>query len=340
MKKSLERYFGTKAFYKMLLAVAIPIMVQQGFTNFVSMLDNIMVGRVGTEQMSGVAIVNQIIFVYNLCLFGGLSGVGIFTAQFFGKGDKEGIRNAFRFKLMLGFGLTALAIAALSIFSEPLIIQFLHDTGDGGSLEATLAYGRQYMSVMLLGLPAFMMVQVYSSTLRECGETIIPMKSGIAAVLVNLVFNYLLIYGKLGFPQLGVTGAAIATVMSRYVEAAIVMVWTHRHKFVVGVYRSMKVPKQLAKRIIRTGFPLLLNETLWSAGVAILTQCYSTRGLNAVAAYNISNTLTTLFNVVFIAMGNSVGIIVGRLLGCGRMDEAVETNRKIIFFDVLLASGI
>jgi Na+-driven multidrug efflux pump len=132
MKKSLERYFGTKEFYKMLLAVAIPIMVQQGFTNFVSMLDNIMVGRVGTEQMSGVAIVNQIIFVYNLCLFGGLSGVGIFTAQFFGKGDKEGIRNAFRFKLMLGFGLTALAIAALSIFSEPLIIQFLHDTGDGG----------------------------------------------------------------------------------------------------------------------------------------------------------------------------------------------------------------
>ena len=94
-----KKFIGDKQFYKMVLAIAIPIMIQNGITNFVSLLDNIMVGQIGTEQMSGVAIVNQLIFVYNLCIFGGVSGAGIFTAQYFGQKDDEGIRHTFRFKL-------------------------------------------------------------------------------------------------------------------------------------------------------------------------------------------------------------------------------------------------
>ena len=279
----------------MVLGVAMPIMIQNGITNFVSLLDNIMVGQVGTEQMSGVAIVNQLLFIYNLCIFGGVSGAGIFTAQYFGQGNDEGVRNTFRFKLWIGVILTAAAITIFLGAHEPLIRLYL--TGDQGSqdMNATLAYGISYMKVMLVGLPPFLFVQLYASTLRECGETMLPMKAGITAVFVNLVFNYILIYGKFGAPQLGVVGAAVATVLSRYVEMAIVLIRTHgnkeKYRFTKHLYRTIRVPAALTKQILIKGTPLMLNETFWAGGVAILMQCYSVRGLNVVAAMNISNTI-------------------------------------------------
>ncbi len=342
-RKGLKKYVGDKAFYGMVLAVAVPIMVQNGFTNFVSMLDNIMVGRLGTEQMSGVAIANQLIFIYNLCIWGGLSGAGIFTAQFYGKNDAEGVRNTFRFKLLLAVVLTALAFVILNVYGEQLIGLYLYNSEDGGDLVLAMRSGLEYLKVITqLCLLPFLFVQVYSSTLRECGETVLPMKAGVCAVLVNLVFNYFLIYGKLGFPALGVRGAAIATGLSRYVEAAIVVIWTHRHckqqAFARGLYRTLKVPKALAKGIAKKGFPLLLNETLWSSGMALLVQCYSTRGLNAVAGVNIADTINNVFKVVFLAFGASVGIIIGRLLGAGKMEEAKDTDRKIIVFSIFVSA--
>lgn len=339
-----EKLFGDKQFYKMVLLIAVPIMIQNGITNFVSLLDNIMVGQVGTEQMTGVAIVNQLIFVYNLCIFGGVSGAGIFTAQFFGQKDDEGVANTFRFKLWMAAILTGITILILAAFGEPLIQMYLNGNQDGGDTAAALHYGKEYLWIMLAGLPAFMVVQVYASTLRECGSTITPMKAGITAVLVNLVFNYLLIYGKFGFPELGVKGAAVATVLSRYVEALIVVSWTHAHKeqntYIKGLYRTMKIPGYLVKRILIKGTPLLLNETMWAAGMALLLQCYSVRGMNVVAGMNISNTISNLFNVVFIALGDSVAIVVGQLLGAGKMEEAKDTDRKMIVFSVMCCTGV
>ena len=335
-----RKFIGDKRFYLMVLGVAMPIMIQNGITNFVSLLDNIMVGQVGTEQMSGVAIVNQLLFIYNLCIFGGVSGAGIFTAQYFGQGNDEGVRNTFRFKLWIGVILTAAAITIFLGAHEPLIRLYL--TGDQGSqdMNATLAYGISYMKVMLVGLPPFLFGQLYASTLRECGETMLPMKAGITAVFVNLVFNYILIYGKFGAPQLGVVGAAAATVLSRYVEMAIVLIRTHgnkeKYRFTKHLYRTIRVPAALTKQILIKGTPLMLNETFWAGGVAILMQCYSVRGLNVVAAMNISNTISNLFNVVFIALGDSVAIIVGQLLGAGRMEEAKDRYEADHVFRITL----
>lgn len=338
-----EKFIGDRAFYKMVLLIAVPIMIQNGITNFVNLLDNIMVGQIGTEQMSGVAIVNQLIFVYNLCIFGGLSGAGIFTAQYFGQKDEEGIRNTFRFKIWMAVLITIIAIIIFVTGGSNLISLYLND-GSTGDLAATLKYGKLYLMIMLTGLPGFMLVQIYSSTLRECGETVVPMKAGIAAVFTNLIGNYLLIYGKFGFPELGVAGAAIATSLSRYVEAVIVVGWTHLNKeknpYVVGLYRTLMLPSSLVKAIIVKGTPLLLNETFWSMGMAALTQCYSVRGLHVVAAFNISSTIGNLFNVSFIAMGSAVAIIMGQMLGAGKLKEARDTNNKLIMFTILLCIGV
>ena len=333
-----RKFVGNKEFYLMVLSIAIPIMIQNGITNFVSLLDNIMIGRIGTEPMSGAAIVNQLIFVYNLCIFGGVSGAGIFTAQYFGKGDQEGVRNTMRYKVWMVIIITTATIILLLTKGDALIHMYLKGDGTAAQIADTLRYGKKYLEIIVWGLPAFMMVQVYASTLRECGETMLPMKAGVVAVLVNLFFNFMLIYGMLFFPKLGVRGAALATVISRYVEAMIVIGWTHRHQakhvFAKGLYRTMRIPGSMVKRILIQGTPLLLNETLWAAGMAMLTQCYSVRGLNVVAGLNISNTVNNVFNIVFIALGDSVAIVVGQLLGAGKMKEARDTDNKMIAFSV------
>ncbi|MBR0112960.1 MAG: MATE family efflux transporter [Clostridia bacterium] len=339
-----KKFIGDRQFYRRILKIAVPIMIQSGITNFVNLLDNIMVGRLGTEQMSGVAIVNQLLFVFSLCIFGGLAGTGIFTAQYYGAKDYEGLRNSFRYKLWLGGTLLCAALVIFSCFGEKLTGYYLKGNNDGGDLQATLNYALDYLEIMLLGLPAFTAVQIYSNTLRECGETVVPMRAGIAAVTVNLVFNYLLIYGHLGLPALGVKGAAAATVISRFCEMGIVVIWAHTHKekcdYLKGVYSTVKVPLDLVKKYFITGSPLLVNEALWSAGMAMLAQCYSVRGLNAVAGQNISATVSNVFNVAFFALGESIAIICGHSLGSGLLKKAKDEAYKIIAFAVFTAACV
>ena len=340
-KKFYQRFIGDKAFYKSLLAIAVPIMLQNGLTNLVSLLDNIMVGAVGTEQMSGVSIVNQLLFVFNLCVFGGLGGAGIYTAQFYGKKDTQGVQYTFRFKLMLVVTLLVIGLAVFTLFSEPLIAMYLHEGSETGDIAATAEYGAKYIRVMLWGLLPFAIQQAYGSTLRETGETLLPMKAGIVAIFVNLVFNYILIFGHFGAPAMGVEGAALATVISRYVECLIIVSWTHRHKirasFIVGAYKTMRVPAALVKDIFKRGMPLLVNEALWSFGMALRVQSFSTRGLAIVAALNISSTISNLFNVVWMALGVAVSIVIGQQLGANEFEKAKQSVWRIMAFSVASA---
>lgn len=340
----MKKLIGDKAFYRMVLFMAVPIMIQNGITNFVSLLDNIMIGRVGTEQMSGISIVNQLMFVFYICIFGAVSGPGIFGAQFFGKGDHEGVRHTFRLKIMICTVIVAVGILIFSVFGESLIKLYLHNESNVGDIKATLRFGLDYLYVMIFGLIPFVISQTYSSTLRETGETVLPMIAGISAVIVNLIFNYILIYGKCGAPELGVVGAAIATVMSRVVECLIIVVWTHRHSeknvFIQHAFQNFRVPKYLVIKVTITGLPLLVNEALWASGMATMMQRYSVRGLEVVAGLNISSTIGNVFNIVFIAVGSAIAIIVGQLLGANKMKEAKETAGKLIFFSVTCCAAV
>ncbi len=328
-------YIGNRAFYRNVFSVAIPIIIQNGITNFVSLLDNIMVGQVGTIPMSGVSIVNGLLFVFNLCVFGASSGAGIFSAQYYGSGNQEGIRFTFRFKILSCILIAALGGLLFTFGDEVLIGLYL--TGDGNAADAAgaMAYGKDYLKIMLWGFLPFALSNAYSSTLRETGETFVPMIAGVAAVLVNLCGNYVLIFGHFGAPEMGVDGAAVATVISRYVELFIVAAWTHRNPrrnpFIMGVYHSAYIPGQLLGEIIIKGMPLLINEFLWASGMAMLNQCYSTCGLDVVPATNISSTLYNVGSVVYIALGNTVGILMGQMLGAGLpREEVLSCNKKLL----------
>jgi putative MATE family efflux protein len=313
-------------------------------TSFVNLLDNVMVGQTTKEMMAGVSLANQLIFIYNIMIFGGISGASIFGAQFFGAKDYESVRAATRFKLYISFGIFALAALVFSLFGEPLLNIFIAEGEEATSVAETIAAGNGYLTIMLAGLLPFAISQAYTSTLREAGETVLPMIAAIAAVLTNLVFNYLLIFGKFGFPQMGARGAALATVISRLVELTIIVVGAHKNKekyfYLVGLYRTLRVPARMVKRIVLRGLPLLANETVWSFGMTTLTQCYSMRGLNVVAGMNISGTVSNLFNTVIFAMGNAVAIMVGQALGADEVQRAKETAWRLISFSVLASVAL
>ncbi|SFG45146.1 putative efflux protein, MATE family [Lachnospiraceae bacterium C7] len=339
-----SKLIGSKEFYKHMLVIAIPIMIQNGITNFVSMLDNIMVGQVGTNQMSGVAIVNQMMLVFNLMIFGGLAGIGIFTAQYAGKKDYEGVRITIRMKMLLAMTLTVFGI--IIFYFKGIDIASLWLTGEAtkANLNETLIAARKYMLTMCIGLVPYALSQTYAGTLRENGETFAPMLAGIIAVCVNLLGNYILIYGQFGAPRLGVVGAATATVISRFVELAYIRFWLEknikRFSFFKGVYKNFKIPLALAGPIMLRALPLLLNETLWSLGQTTLNQQYSTYGLNVVAAFNINNTLANVCNIAFIAMGDAIAIIIGHELGSGKIKHVKEDAIKLTFFAVAICFGM
>ncbi len=340
----IKKYIGDKTFYKMTLAVAVPIMIQNFITNFVSMLDNLMVGSLGTEQMSGVSIVNQLLFVFNLAIFGALSGAGIFTAQFYGKNDNNGIRYTLRYKLIVSVILLAVAFAVFLLLDEFLINLYLHESDGSGDIAITLSYAKNYLKVMLWGIVPFCIAQIFSSTLRETGETVAPMVAGFIAVLTNCAFNWVLIFGKLGFPALGVVGAAVATVISRYVECAVILFYVvkkrHRFPYFKGAFRSFSMPKKVFKDITVKGMPLLFNEFFWSLGMSLLSMAYSLYGISVVAGYSISSTVMNLANIAFISLGSSIGIIIGKQLGANQFKEAVDTDRKLIAFSAFLSAVI
>ncbi len=331
---------GDKKFYKRVIAIVVPLIIQNTITNVVSLLDNVMVGSIGTLEMSAVAIVNQLIFVFNLCIFGGLAGAGIFSTQYAGANDDAGVRHCFRMKVYIGALMLVIASVIFTVFSTPLVSSYLAEDTTPADATATLGFGLDYLKIMVIGLLPFTVSQIYASTLRELGETKLPMFASIIAIVINLVFNYFLIFGKFGFPPLGVSGAAIATVLSRFIEAIIIIVAVfikkNRFPFIKGAFRSFYIPGKLCKDIFTKGSPLLVNEFLWSAGMAVLLQCYSVRGLDVVAAANISNTINNLFNVCFISMGVALGVVVGQCLGADNVKEAKVSVWRLIALSIVI----
>lgn len=331
-------FLGDAAFYRRIMLLALPMIAQNAITSFVSFADNIMVGRLGTEPMSGVAIVNQLLFVFNICVFGGVSGAGIFGTQFFGKGDHEGHRYTFRFKLYITLFIAGIALLLFGIFNTELISLYLHDSGEVGNVELALGYGEEYLAIMMASLIPFAICQAYVSTIRETGQTFVPMIASMVAVISNLILDYLFIFGIGPLPVMGVKGAALATVIARVLECMIVVIWTHRNpernKYSVGVYRGFRIPGNICKDVFVKGTPLMLNEMLWASGMTFLVQCYSVRGLDVVAAQNIASTITNLFNIVFIQLGSCISIVVGQYLGAGELEKAKDADNKMIFFSV------
>ncbi len=322
--------------FKRALMLAIPMMIQNGITNAVGLIDNLMVGSLGTEAITAVSIGGQLIFVFNLGIFGGISGPGIYGAQYYGQKNEDGFRATVRMKIWISIAVLIAGLAIFMLFPEFLISLYLQ--GESADIDPvlTMKYAKEYLSIMLWGLPFFALTQVFSSSLRETGSSVKPMIAGVTSVVVDIVGNALLIFGYLGFPKMGVSGAAIATVLSRVAELAVIIILAYsakkKHVFLQGLFKTLLIPKKQAGQFLKKGMPIFFNELLWAMGIAMLTQIYSKRGLDIVAGLNISNALCNLLNVVFIALGNAVGILIGQTLGASEYERAKNESFRLMWF--------
>ena len=321
-----------RAFYKRVLIVTFPIILQQLLTSSVQLADNLMVGTLGELAIGAVSVVNQMYFVVIIVTFGAMGGAGIFSAQYFGSKQFDELKQTFRFKLLISLFLSTMAILIFSLFGEFFISLFTDNP-------VTIAWGLDYLNIAKWVMIPMTLSTAISTTFREIGITKPLLKISVVAILANVVLNYLLIFGHLGFPKLGIEGAAIATLVSRTIEFALLvglLIWRGKI-FNTRIFDIFHIKGILLKMIVITAIPLVINEFLFSFGQTMFVQSYAMRGENALAAINISSTISQLVFITFGGIGTAVAVFIGNTLGENKLKEAKENSRKIIVFAFVFA---
>ena len=328
----MRSFIGDRHFYKRLFAISLPIVLQQLLTSSLQLIDNLMVGDLGELAIGSVSVVNQLYFVIILITFGALGGAGIFTAQYFGSKEEEKLKQTFRFKLIVALLLVILSIVVFSVLGEYLIGFFTEN-------QVTIAGGMDYLNIVKWSMLPWAFSIAISTTFREIGTTKPLLWITLGAIITNTVLNYLLIFGNFGFPNLGIEGAAYATLASRVVEFLLMFVLLIRKGkiFNTKIKDVFKIDALILKAIIIMALPLLLNEFFWSMGQTMFLQSYSTRGDSALAAMNITNAISQLVFVTFGGIGTGIAVMVGNTLGMNQLEGAKDNAKKVIAFAVAFA---
>lgn len=328
----IKSLIGDRAFYRQLIAVAAPLVLQQLITTSVQLVDNIMVGTLGESAIGSVSIVNQLYFIVILITFGAMGGAGVFSAQYFGSKDYDKLKQTFRFKLLVGFLVAVLSFIVFSFFGESLLGLFTDNS-------TTIQGGLSYLNIAKWSAFPWILSVAISNTFRETGITKPLLKISIVAILTNTVLNFILIFGFLGFPALGVVGAAIATLISRFVELGLTLVLLKKRGklFSSKIFQMFHIDKKILAAIIIMAIPLTLNEALWATGQTVFFHAYSTRGDDALAAMSITGTISQLVFVTFGGIATAVAVLVGNTLGKNQLQEAKDNARKLIAFSVFIA---
>ncbi len=332
-ERRIRPHVADKAFYKHAIVIMAPIMLQQLISTVVNLVDNLQVGQLGSQSIAGVGIANQFYFIYTLMLFGIAGGGGLYVAQFWGAKDKDGMKQSYRFMLICSF-VVSIFFMLLAYFGAYKIIGFF--TKDAGTITEGVAYIRV---ALFTYLPMAFSIATAGS-FRSIGQSKVAVLPSIVAVFVNMVFNYILIFGKFGAPALGVRGAAYATIIARVVE--LIMLYSAMQKdtcpFRTSIARIIKVKRVLFKTILIKSIPLIANELLWSTGVTMQFKAYSTRGVVALAALNIMNAVNNMFFVVNSGQATAISVIIGHALGANKLDEARRDSRRLILFGIFISA--
>ena len=316
------RWFGPWKFYRGALAIAVPIMLQQLIQSLVSLVDNFMVSGLGDVCMSGVNIAGQVLFVFMvyvnaICMTG-----GIFMTQYFGAKDGEGMAQAFRFKLVMGLAAALPYFLVCVVFPRQALSLMVV-----GNTQAALILdeGVSYIRVMFfVGIPMTLSVCIASS-LRDMGRVKLPLVVTVIATLTNTLFNWLLIYGNLGFPRLGVRGAALATVIARTLELVIFLAAYLKLKpdFAFKLKDFFRINGRLFREILKKGALVLFCEMVWVLSETITTALYNGRGgADVVSGMASSFAIANLFFVAIGGIYSATGVILGKTLGAGDLERA------------------
>ncbi|MDR2211227.1 MAG: MATE family efflux transporter [Spirochaetaceae bacterium] len=327
--------FGDKQFYRSLFSLAIPIMLQNLVNSFVNMVDTIMIGRLGTAEIAAVGLGNQVFFLFTMVLFGICSGGAIFTAQFWGKKDIQGIRKNAGLCFFLDTTV-ALIFTILALTVPEGIIGFYSKD------PRVISIGAVYIKTLAPAYIPFGISFVFMLTLRSIERVRLAMVAALIALSINMGLNWIFIFGAGPVPAMGVRGAAIATVIARIVEMLILVTVSYRRKYqMAGTLREYTgFNLAFAGRFLRITGPVIFNEFIWALGITVQTIIFARTGTDAVAAFNITNTFSQLTWVVFIGLGNGVAVLIGKKIGEGAEATARDYANRIVIFATLLAAVV
>lgn len=330
--KLIKTLFGTKEFYKKVAIIAIPIVLQQLIIASVNLVDNLMVGQLGEPSINAVTIVNQLNFVVMIVTFGVMGGAGIFTAQFFGAKKEEELKMSYRYKMAAAVLFSSTAFLLFILFGQTMIGWF-------ASKSETIALGMDYLRIVQFGVFPFIISLAITTTFRETGTTKPLLYISLFALILNAAINYVLIFGYLGFEPMGVRGAAIGTVIARYIEMGLLymLMIVKRAPFFAKLFTIFRIPKSLTKKISLKALPLTINEVFWSVGQTMFIFAFSLRGETALAAMNVNNAVSQIVFVTFSGIATAVAVMVGNTLGENKLDEAESNAYKLMMVAFLSA---
>lgn len=319
--KLIER---NKEFIQTLMTLVIPITLQNFISSSLNMVDNVMIGKLGENEIASVGLVNQYFFIFMLCISGINAGASIFMSQFWGREDKENIKKVLGVSLIVG-AVASLIFTIGAVFAPQAIMHIF--TSD----PLVVDLGVKYVRIIAITFIFTSVTQAYSSALRCTGNARLPMLTSLFAVLINAFLNWVFIFGKLGAPEMGVAGAALATSIARFAEMAIIVVYSYAS----GSVANAKIKELLSfdfnfiKVYFATSYSVILNELVWVLGMTTYSIIYAKIGIREVASMQIATTVNNMFMVLCIGISAASAIIIGNKIGAGEEEVAVEYSRKL-----------
>lgn len=326
---------NSRSFYKHFILISLPMAFQNLVTTSVNLIDNLMIGQLGDIPVAAVGLANKVFFIYTLVIFGLCSGASAFVSQYWGKEDYQGIKKVVLIKFLISISVSVIFAFLTFFFTENIMALLTDDL-------SVIKEGAKYLKIIA---PSFLLagiIYVFSYTLKALEHPKIPLFASLLSIGINASLNYILIFGKLGFSPLGVSGAAIATLTARIFECIFIVILSHQKlKFLFKDFYEYKgITKDFLKGFLLKVIPVIFNETLWSIAMTIMVAIYARISTEAVAAVNIINILKDLTSVFFIGAGNAAGVCIGKLIGTKRYDEAYDKTIKLSVIVPLFALAL
>ena len=327
--------WGDKDFYRAMIAIALPITLQNLIASSVNMLDTLMITSLGQESLAAVGLANQVFFFYGVTIFGIATGSSIFIAQFWGREDITNIRRILGLSLSIGSIIGVIFTLAALFIPEQIMQIFSND-------REVIRLGVEYLRIVAF---TYMMTGFsfsYAVASRSIGQAKMPMVVSIVSFVTNGLFNYLLIFGKFGFPELGIKGAAYGTLIARIVELALILysIYSGGGPLAANIKEMTDWNKNFVKRYFKTAYPVILNEALWALGTVLYSIAYAKIGTEAAASAQILNTVQNLFMVMTRGLGNACTVMVGNKIGADEEDLAIEYANKYLIISAMLGLGL
>ena len=323
--------FKDKEFLNKFIKISLPIMLSSLISFCVSFVDNIMVGSISNETVSGVYAANQVSYLFYMSVFGILEGAGIFVQQYNGAKDDEHIKQCVRYKWYITIILLSIVMPVVYFFGKYLIMAYCNKDAN---YELILKEGMDYLRIAAIGYIPGAISLVYSYTLREIGKTVYPMISSTIAIFLNCVLNAIFIYVL----KMGGVGAAIATVIARIAECLFLIIISKVKKFEFAnkTFSSFGIEKELFKGLRKKTWALFINEIGFAVGMMLQSLAFSQRD-GVLSSISIVSVVSEIFGVFGNGLAVGIGVIVGSSLGADKLEEAKDANKKLLWLGVWMS---